>query len=217
MLDFAAARAVMVESQLRPNGITDHRILDAMQFVERETFVPESQQTLAYSDGEVPLTAERNLISPMNFARLLQLAKLEPVESVLIIGAETGFGPSVAALLAGKVTALESDADLLPQLQSRTRPFANITTAKGLLQEGDQAHAPYDVILVAGRIGQLPQQIVQQVKPKGRIVAGFGSNLAAKLCVWQRDGDGVSRRPAFEATMTALPGFSVGAPAFIFA
>jgi protein-L-isoaspartate(D-aspartate) O-methyltransferase len=217
MFDFAAARAMMVESQLRPNGITDHRILDAMQQVERETFVPEHQKTLACRDGEVPLTRGRSLVSPMNFARLLQIAKLEADQSVLVAGAETGFGPAVVSRLASRVTALESDPDLLSQLRYNMHPIANVTVIAGEMQAGAPSHAPFDVIVIAGRIAVLPTAIIQQAKQKGRIVAGFGTNLAAKLCVWEREGDSVFKREMFESSISALPGFSVGTPAFIFA
>jgi protein-L-isoaspartate(D-aspartate) O-methyltransferase len=217
MFDFAAARAMMVESQLRPNGITDHRILDAMQQVERETFVPEHQKTLACRDGEVPLTRGRSLVSPMNFARLLQIAKLEADQSVLVVGAETGFGPAVVSRLASHVTALENDPELLSQLRDNMQPIANVTVIAGEMQAGAPSHAPFDVIVIAGRIAVLPSAVIQQAKQKGRIVAGFGTNLAAKLCVWEREGDSVFKREMFESSISALPGFSVGTPAFIFA
>ncbi len=112
MTNFAAARHNMVESQVRPNGITDHRIIDAMAQVKREDFVPAERKTIAYLDEDVQLKEGRFLIEPMAFARMIHLALIKPTDRVLVVGAGTGYGAKVISMLAKSVVALESDPDL---------------------------------------------------------------------------------------------------------
>src|SRR5690606_4192808 len=97
MLDFAAARARMVEYQLRPNAITDVGVLEAMASVAREDFVPKDRRSLAYMDGDVPVANNRYLMEPMVFGRLLQLAEILPTDRVLDIGCASGYGAAVLA------------------------------------------------------------------------------------------------------------------------
>src|SRR5512137_2367604 len=105
MTDFIAARLNMVESQVRPNGITDRRIIAAMERIPREIFVPESRRAVAYMDEDVPLDAAqgpRALIEVMAFARMLQHALIKPTDRVLVVGAGTGYGAAVIATLAAR-------------------------------------------------------------------------------------------------------------------
>jgi protein-L-isoaspartate(D-aspartate) O-methyltransferase len=217
MFDFKAARSIMVDSQLRPNGVTSPRVLDAMEAVAREAFLPEGLRTLAYSDEDLPLAPGRVLIAPMHFARLLQIAGIKPENHVLIIGAETGYGAAVIAGLAAHVAALESDPDLVSALRINTLGLPNITIAEGPLVEGAPALAPFDVIVIMGQVAALPDPLLAQLLPEGRIVAAFGQNRASKLSVWTRQGMSAVRRDVFEANTAVLPGFSTAKPAFVFA
>ncbi len=107
MTDFAAARENMVESQVRPNGVTDRRIIDAMAALPREDFVPDHRRAVAYMDEDVDLGGGRFLIEAMAFAKLLHLAAVKPTDKVLLVGAGMGYGAAVASNLAGLVVALE--------------------------------------------------------------------------------------------------------------
>ena len=108
MTDFRLARENMVELQVRPNGITDRRIIDAMSSIRREDFVPVGRRELAYVDDDVELAPgingnpPRSMIEPMALARLIQLAGIESTDRVLHIGAATGYGTAVLAQLAGR-------------------------------------------------------------------------------------------------------------------
>ena len=116
MTNFAAARHNMVESQVRPNGITDHRIIDAMAAVKREDFVPAERKTIAYLDEDVLLKDGRYLIEPMAFARMIHLALIRPTDRVLVVGAATGYGARIISMLAKSVVALESPMRNWPDL-----------------------------------------------------------------------------------------------------
>src|SRR5215469_2219479 len=112
MTVFGAARAHMIESQLRPNKVTDARVLDAFASIRRELFVPEHLKPVAYIDEDLPIGANRYLMEPTVAARLLQAAAVELNDAVLIVGAGTGCEAALAAKLARIVVALEADADL---------------------------------------------------------------------------------------------------------
>ena len=119
-MSFALARVRMVESQIRPNGVTDQRIIQTMAAIPREIFVPPWRRSLAYIDEDVEISSKhhakpRFLLEPMTLARLIQLLDLEPEETVLDVGCGTGYSTAILAYLAKTVVALESDSDLADQ------------------------------------------------------------------------------------------------------
>ncbi len=219
MLNFAAARAAMIDSQVRPNGITDHRIIEAMAEIPREDFVPEAGKAVAYMDGDVLLARNpvpRYLIEAMAFARLVQLAEIKPTDKVLHVGAATGYGTAVLAQLAAEVVAVESDASLAAAARRNLGHLANVAIVEGKLTEGAASHAPFDVIVIEGRIGTLPERIIAQAGEGGRIVAVFGDMAMAKACIWVVRGGTTARRAAFDASVAALPGFDRNRAPFVF-
>ncbi len=109
---YETARANMVESQIRPNKVTDERVIAAFAQVRRELFVPERLRGVAYADEDLPLGGGRYLMRPMVAARLLQAAAIQRGDAVLVAGAGTGYEAAVAALLGRSVIALEDNAEL---------------------------------------------------------------------------------------------------------
>src|SRR6202007_2927340 len=107
MTVFEAARAHMIESQLRPNKVRDARVLAAFARVRRELFVPEHLRPVAYIDEDLPLGGGRYLMEPMVAARLLQAAEVEPTETALVVGAGAGYEAALLGVLARNVVALE--------------------------------------------------------------------------------------------------------------
>ena len=96
---FTNARICMVDSQIRPNRVTDPRVLSAMRRLPRERFLPPNVAALAYADEDVPLGNGRFMMEPMVFARLLQAANLRENERVLVVGAGTGYGAAVLSAI----------------------------------------------------------------------------------------------------------------------
>src|SRR5579883_1628349 len=121
MPDYAAARLNMVESQVRPNKVTDPRLLEALLEVPREGFVSEQLRGVAYVDEDVPLGGGRFLMEPMVFARLVQTAAVKPADTVLEVGCGTGYGAAVLARLAARVVTLESEPELGRQAEANLR------------------------------------------------------------------------------------------------
>jgi protein-L-isoaspartate(D-aspartate) O-methyltransferase len=219
MTDFASARENMVESQVRPNGVTDQRLIAAMGDIAREAFVPEQRRAVAYMDGDIPLTAgasPRVLIEAMVFARLANLAAITPTDRVLEIGAATGYGSTVLARLAATVVALESDAGLAAAARANLAGLSNVRVVEGPLAAGAPSEGPFDVILIAGRVAEVPAPLLAQLTEGGRLVAVVGESAMARAVVWKvRDGQ-PSGRPAFDAFVAELPGFTKRLPAFVF-
>lgn len=216
MTTFAAARHNMVESQVRPNGITDHRIIDAMARVKREDFVPAERKTIAYLDEDVLLKGGRYLIEPMAFARMIHLALIKPTDRVLIVGAATGYGAKVISMLAQSVVALESDGELADLARSNLADCNSVQVVEGPLAAGHAAGAPYDVILVEGRIAAMPDSLFSQLANGGRIVAAVGNREVSNMQIATINDGHRSTRSAFDVSIAALPGFPVEKTLFVF-
>jgi protein-L-isoaspartate(D-aspartate) O-methyltransferase len=218
MIDFGAARLTMVESQLRPNKVTDQAVLDAFLAVPRERFVPPALAATAYVDDNLPLGGGRFLIEPMVLARLIQLAQIDPDDAVLEIGAGTGYGTAIAARLARRVVGVECDARLAVSAVARLAELGlgNADVVEGALAQGYPARAPYQVVLFEGRVGHIPDAIAAQVAEDGRVVAVVGDEDGMGRAVLMTRSNGVlSRRPVFDAGVPALPGLE-RAPSFVF-
>lgn len=218
MADYAAARHNMVENQIRPNKVTDPRIIAAMAALPRELFVPEESRGIAYVDEDIAIGKERYLMEPMVLARLLQCADIEETDVVLDIGCGTGYSVAVLAQLANTVVALESDRELAAAATRLCEELGidNAVLIEAELDAGYDAHAPYDVIVFDGAVQRIPEGIRGQLAEGGRLVAVIddGAGLGKATLVVRRGGV-LSRRVLFDAATPRLPGFSV-APGFVF-
>jgi len=218
MTDYAAARLNMVESQLRPNKVTDLRVLGAFLDLPREWFVPERLRGVAYVDEDVPLGNGRYLMEPMILARLLQIAAIKPADSVLEIGTGSGYGAAVLSRLADTVVSVESDAQLARDAEAALRRLdvRNVTIVTGALADGHPAMAPYDVIIFNGATERLPPRIVEQLAEGGRLLAVIAPpGEPGRATLVTRVGEALSRRVEFDASTPVLPGLQVE-PGFAF-
>lgn len=217
MTDFARARRTMVDNQLRTSGITDWRILDVMNRVPREDFVPEERRALAYIDENVKLSAERNMLAPASLGRLIQLAEVGPQDKVLDVGCGTGYSTAVLAGLAASVTGLDDDAALAATANDalKAQGIANAEVVVGALENGAPKNAPFDVIIIEGAVDQVSATLLRQLGDEGRLVAVHGHGNAAVAHVYVKSGKDVSSRPAFNASIPAIASFAE-APAFRF-
>lgn len=215
MANTALQRKNMVESQVRPSDVTDRRITGAMQDVPRERFVPAAMATLAYMDEAVAVAPGRSLMAPRTFARLLQLGDVQSTDKLLIVGALAGYSAAVIAGLAREVVALENDGSgaAVAKAILAERGAVNVTLVTGPLVAGWAAAAPYDVIFVEGAVGHIPKALSDQLAPAGRLVAieaaaGMGHAVILSK-VGAKGAESVSRRVAFDAAASVLPGFEL--------
>jgi protein-L-isoaspartate(D-aspartate) O-methyltransferase len=218
MVDYAAIRLNMVESQLRPNKVTDEAVLAAFLAVPRERFVPAALRGAAYIDDALPQGGGRYLLPPMVLARLLQLARIGPDDTVLEIGCATGYGTALLARLARTVVAVESDRPLAAQATARLRELGsgNATVIEAPLTEGHPGRGPYAAIVLAGAVARVPDAIARQLADGGRLVAVVQQeNGLGQGTVMTRTGGVLSQRSSFDAAVPLLPGFQAE-PSFVF-
>ena len=215
--DFSELRTKMVDGQVRTTDVTDPAILEAMLAIPREAFVDEGRRPLAYIDEDIEIAPGRYLMEPSPFAKLVQLAEIRPGETVLDVGAGTGYSSAVLSRLAGRVVALESDAALADRARAALAALAidNVTVVTGPLGAGHAEAAPYDVILLEGAVEVLPDALFAALRDGGRLVAVEGRGNAGVARLYLKSGGTVTGRRAFNAAVKPLPGFE-RTPAFVF-
>jgi protein-L-isoaspartate(D-aspartate) O-methyltransferase len=201
--DFAAARRAMVESQLRPQGVTDARVLEAMGAVERERFLPDHSRPLAYVDRAVAIGPGRYLPAPAVLGQLLTQMKPEAGQRALIVGAGTGYSAAVVARIGLQVVALESDAELA----ARARELG-VDVVEGPLAAGHAKGAPYHQILIDGAVELLPDPLVRQLGDGGRLGAPLVERGITRLIVGRKAGIAFGYISLSDAGVPALPGFT---------
>lgn len=218
MTVYDAARIKMIESQLRPNKVTDERLIDAFARIRRELFVPERLRGVAYLDDDLPLGGGRYLITPMVAARLLQAAMVEPKDTALVIGAGVGYEAALLALLARSVVALEKNAELARIGRSAMvdHRIAAVSYVEAPMCLGHRQRAPYDVILFGGAIAAIPAEINGQLAEGGRLAVVLRPHpCVGRAALITRAGEVLAQRVMFDAATPLLPGF-VAKPAFAF-
>lgn len=212
MLDYAQARRLMVDCQLRTFDVNDIAVLDAFDDVPRERFVPPGREDFAYIDGTLPLGHGRAMPAPMLLARMIQALAIGPGARVLDVAAGYGYAAAVLGRLGASVVALEP----VPTLAAAARErLLGVDIVEGPLEAGEPAGAPYDAILINGRIEVRPQALLGQLRDGGRLVCVMGRERAAKTTLFVRAGDAFGARPLFDAALPGLEGFAAEA-AFAF-
>jgi protein-L-isoaspartate(D-aspartate) O-methyltransferase len=217
--DFAAARTLMVDGQVRPNKVTDPRVLAAMRALPRERFVPADRSALAYSDEDVPLGGGRFLVEPMVIARLVQIALVREGERALVVGAGSGYGAALLAACGASVTALEQDQTLIALARAVLPAVApGITLVEGSLADGWKAAAPYDIVLIEGAVPEIPPAILAQLRSDGgRLVTVLkpGARIGQAVLCTSAGGGRLAPQPVFDCAIPVLPMLQ-RAPGFVF-
>lgn len=209
MTDYATLRRAMVDCQVRPSDVTTYGIIDAMLSVPREDFVPQERRDVAYADAQIPLSANRVILDPMVFAKMLDAASPDLDDLVLLVGAGFGYGAAVLARLSAAVIAVEDDAE---RAEECARILAEGDALNAVVEVGDLAagapdHGPYDIIFVEGGMEAFPETLASQVKPGGRIVGIFADGAVGQCMLGHMSDTGITWRRAFDATAPILPGF----------
>lgn len=214
-MDFAAARKHMVDSQVRPNDVTDFALQSAMETLPREDFVPSNRKALAYAEMGIALFDGRWLLQARDFSKLIHAAGIKKGDLVLDVGCGFGYSSAVIASLAGMVVALEEDAEIAAKAEEKFGKLGidNAVSVSGALSDGVVDQGPYDVITIAnGGIAERPEKLLAQLKPGGRLVAIVVSGGIGRAMVYTRAADGIGDRAAFEAQPPGiLPGFAKSA------
>lgn len=211
MTDHAAARRNMVSGQIRTNRVTDERLIEAMEEIPRERFVPHAKRGVAYVDEDVEIAAGRYLMEPMVLARLVQEANVAADDMVLDVGCGTGYAAAVMSRLAGTVIALDVDGSLAEEAERTLGAVGadNAIVVTGPLADGHSQQAPYDVILLGGAVDHLPQALADQLAEGGRIVGVLReAGGVGQATLWAQHRGVLSSRSLFEASLPPLPGIA---------
>jgi protein-L-isoaspartate(D-aspartate) O-methyltransferase len=216
-MKFEAARRSMVDSQLRPNKVTDQALLDAMAVIPREQFVPAAFRAAAYVDEDVPLGNGRFLLEPMVLGRLIQAAAPTRSDSVLDVGSATGYGAAVLSRLAATVVGLEIDGPMADRANSELSALgiANAMILQGPLEQGVPRQAPYNVIVIEGLADEVPPMLLGQLADGGRLVGVVRDRGVGRAMLLTRNGEIISTRVLFDASVSMLPGLQCQ-PGFVF-
>jgi protein-L-isoaspartate(D-aspartate) O-methyltransferase len=212
------ARLKMIENQLRPNKVTDERVLDAFGRIRRELFVPSALRGVAYVDDDLPVGGGRSLMQPMVAARLLQAAAVQPKDAALVVGAGVGYEAALLSLLARSVVALEENPELARIGRSALvdHRIASASYVEAKLAAGHKQRAPYNVILFAGAAAQIPAEIEAQLAEGGRIAVVLRQHQSVgRATLITRTGGVLAPRVIFDAGTPLLPGFHAK-PGFVF-
>jgi protein-L-isoaspartate(D-aspartate) O-methyltransferase len=201
--DFNAARAAMIDSQLRPQGVTDPAVLQAMGTIEREKFLPAEMRPLAYVDRAVSIGDGRFLAAPAVLGQLLTQMMPERGQRALVIGAGTGYSAAVLRAMGLAVTAIESS----PELASQARDLG-IEVIEGALEGGYKKAAPYEQILIDGAIEHIPDAIVDQLADGGRLGAALVDRGITRLIVGRKAAGAFGFLSVGDAGVPVLPGFA---------
>jgi protein-L-isoaspartate(D-aspartate) O-methyltransferase len=214
--DYSHSRVQMVDCQIRTADVTNPEVIGAFLDVPREEFLPKSQRPLAYIDCHLK-TGNRMMLSPASLSRLLQAAGIGKTDVVLDIACGTGYSTAVISRMCQFVVALESDGELAAIASSNLSrlEYDNAAVVEGPLTEGYPSEGPFDVIFVGGSVGELPQELLSQLKSGGRLMAVAGEGNSAIAQLWINDDGNISARPLFNCAIPPLQGFA-RKPAFVF-
>ena len=217
-MNLETARFNMIEQQIRPWDVLDPAVLSLLSTVRREDFVPPAMRALAFVDTQVPLVPGQPhgpaMLEPKVEARLLQELQVQRHEKVLEIGTGSGFMAALLAHRAQQVLTLECEPELarLARASLLRNGLANVrvvdvTAAAGT--HGLPAEAPFDVILLSGSVPEVPRELLQQLKPGGRLAAVVGDEPVMRARLFKRVGEAAwSETDLFDIVVLRLQGFA---------
>jgi protein-L-isoaspartate(D-aspartate) O-methyltransferase len=183
MPDFAAARRAMIDSQLRPEGVTNPALLAAMGSIPREQFVPEALRPLAYSDRPLDFGKGRAMMAPAALARLLSELEPRAGERALVVGSDNGYAARILEALGLRVDVVGG-----PEPSGKA--------------------AAYDLILIDGAVEEVPASLAAQLAPAGRLGTAIADNGITRLAIGSVAGGVLGLRRFADSEMPVLPGFS---------
>ena len=176
MSDFADLRGQMVRRQIEARGILDALILDAFREVPREEFVDEEHRQFAYDDHPLPIEAGQTISQPYIVALMIEAAAIGPGDKVLEVGTGSGYAAAVISRIAGRVVTIERHGELVEVARERMERlgYDNVRILQGDGTRGCPDEAPFDAILAAASGSHIPEPLLDQLSPGGRLVMPVG-------------------------------------------
>ena len=191
--NFDHLRKVMIKNQLQSRGIRDDAVLDVMRSVERHNFVPENYRDRAYSDGPLPIGHGQTISQPYIVAFMTEQLQVSSQHKVLEIGTGSGYQAAILGELAKHVFTIE----IIPELAEGAKNilnhlnYKNITVRAGDGYKGWPEEAPFERIMVTAAPTEVPQELIDQLAPGGRMILPVGAQfLVQYLWVIEKDDQG---------------------------
>jgi len=216
-MNLEQARFNMIEQQLRPARVLDGEVLETLAVVRREDFVPPAWRHLAFAETELPLGHGMAMFSPWLEARALQALAMQRHENVLEIGTGSGYMAALLGAHADHVYSFEIEPELaaLARANLQRAGVFNVHVEVGDGLAGLAIHAPFDAIMVSGGVCTVPQALLDQLKPGGRLFVVAGAPPTMQATLIQRSGDLFHSTVLFETEVGFLRGAGP-APDFVF-
>jgi len=209
-LDYAKARALMVEQQVRPWDVLDARVLEVLATLPRDAFVPEIHRSLAYADLALPIGHGETMMKPVVEGRMLQALDLQPGDDVLEIGTGSGFITACIAQLARSVASLEIHPDLAVSAQARLAAQGlggNIDVIQADAMAWDANGRKFDAVCVTGAVTAIPASFMEWLRPGGRLFAVRGvAPVMEAVLVSTHEGSAPTTTSLFETELAYLAG-----------
>lgn len=198
-------RQRMVEEQIRARGVSDRRVLEAMQRVARHRFVPQRVADAAYDDSPLPIGHGQTISQPYIVALMTELVRPEAGDRALDVGTGCGYQAAVLAELVDRVYSIEIVDPLATEARDRLQRlgYSNVEVRHGDGYGGWPEQAPFDVIIVAAAPEEVPQPLLDQLAAGGRLVIPVGRH-AQQLMLYEKQADG-SLTPAVVAPVRFVP------------
>ncbi len=192
---YTVPRHQMVDQQLAARGITDSRVLDAMRQIPRHLFVSQAVRDRAYQDGPLPIGHDQTISQPYIVALMTQLARPTPASRALDVGTGSGYQAAVLSLLCRDVFSIEIVQPLAAEARERLEQlgFRNVTVRHGDGYRGWPEEAPFDLIIVAAAPPRVPQPLIDQLKPHGRLIVPVGRQYQDMMMI-EKLADGTTRQ-----------------------
>ena len=212
---FEIARSNMVKNQVLPNNVKNRELIDALLEIKKELFVPTKDMDLVYSDRDILVSHERNIIRTFVIAKMLDKCNFQKDNTILVIGCLTGYTLAIISRLVNYVFGVENDKNLT-QIAVQNINNLNILNCsvfyKKDLSVGLEKNAPYDKIFIEGSVEKVPDNLLKQLKEDGEIftvIKNKEDNYVGEFIRGLKVDSGISIEKFFNTNVNVLKDFII--------
>jgi len=198
----------MVEQQIKKRGVSDKRVLTAMEKVPRHEFVEEGLKGVAYEDNPLPIGMDQTISQPYIVALMTELLDVSEEHKVLEIGTGSGYQAAVISHLSMSVITVERIPKLFKNAKETLRKlgYNNITVVMADGSIGYREYAPYDRIIVTAASPSIPDELIDQLADSGKMVIPVGGKITQQLLVLKKEGTKVIKTDSIGVRFVPLKG-----------